>query len=115
MAVIVAVRIENSIYPIRRETRIGDYIRAILYRQKDGSTEKFLHVVTNGAGNQVKVYFIDIPTDEWCERKSDWLFDSGQVQRSELAHNWSVYKNTLKRKETYASSAEKSEVGNPCR
>jgi hypothetical protein len=101
MAVVVAVQVDannkESTVPLRYESNVGGYVRAVLYKQIDGITDKFAHQIVNNAGKLVTTYFIDIPEDEWLNRKSEWVTD---LQRSLVCNNWSVYKTSLRRKES---------------
>lgn len=116
MAVVVAVQVDTNdkkaTVPLRYESNVGGYVRAVLYKQPDGLTDKFAHQVVNSAGKLVTTYFIDIPEDEWLVRKSEWVTD---LQRSLVCNNWSVYKNSLRRKENHAPSSEKCSVDDSCR
>lgn len=109
MAVVVAVQVETnnkeSTVPLRYESNVGGYVRAVLYKQPDGITDKFAHQIVNSAGKLVTTYFIDIPEDEWLSRKSEWVTD---LQRSLVCNNWSVYKTSLRRKESCTQFSSQS-------
>jgi hypothetical protein len=91
MARIVAVKIKDKNLPVRREENIGGYVRAHLYPQRDGTTESY-GVFKDGKAE----YFIDIPEDEWLERKIEFIVDR---PRSEVCNAWAEHANFLRRKQ----------------
>jgi hypothetical protein len=92
MVRIVAVKIGDKTLPVRREENIGGYVRAHLYPQRDGTTDAY--VVFKDGGKQE--YFIDIPEDEWLDRKVEFIVD---LRRSVVCNAWADHVHFLRKKE----------------